>query len=289
MVPPEEPKVEPVDDMMDLNAITMPEPAPVEQNPADMSFDVQQPAPAQPQAPAPTEDFMDDLLGGVADQPAAPADAPAPAEEPVADMSDLLGMTSPEQPAPAASPAPANPPMDLADLMSEAAQPSATPVAPVAPVAPEAAAPESGVPAMAMPASDVPAPAAPAPVEMPEPTSVTMAAELGNRAYLRTEWRRNMTEWLNRKEQLENKTKELEEKVATVKKLHEDIDAAKKELEEKQLTVKKKRSREGKVRRSGANRRSAGAYEQRSEPARGRQHIATVPDGERRRSDGRGV
>ena len=142
---------------------------------------------------------------------------------------------------------------------------------------------------MAMPASDIPAPAAPAPVEMPEPTSVTMAAELGNRAYLRTEWRRNMTEWLNRKEQLENKTKELEEKVATVKKLHEDIDAAKKELEEKQLTVKKKRSREGKVRRSGANRRSAGAYEQRSEPARGRQHIATVPDGERRRSDGRGV
>jgi len=77
--------------------------------------------------------------------------------------------------------------------------------------------------------------------------------------------------------------------VATVKKLHEDIEAAKKQLEEKQLTVKKKRRRARGVRRSGADRGAAGAHEQRSEPARGRQHFASVPDGERRRRHERGV
>lgn len=65
MAPPEEPKVEPVDDLMDMNTVTMPEPAPVEQTPVDMTVDVQQPVAEQPQVPEQPEDLMGDLLGGV--------------------------------------------------------------------------------------------------------------------------------------------------------------------------------------------------------------------------------
>lgn len=92
MAPPEEPKVEPVDDLMDMNTVTMPEPAPVEQTPVDMTVDVQQPVAEQPQVPEQPEDLMGDLLGGVSAEPAAPV-APAPAEaSPADDMGDLLGM-----------------------------------------------------------------------------------------------------------------------------------------------------------------------------------------------------
>ena len=162
--------------------------------------------------PKPTQSG-EDFLAGMETQPApVEEEKPAPVEEkPGDDLSDLLGGIASNEPSAAEA---AKPDLDVNDLLADKST--------------ELTKPEK------VPGDEVP---------MPEPTSVTMAAELGNRAYLRTEWRRNMTEWLSRKEQLEKKTKELQEKSSTVKKLHEDIAKANIELEEKQKEVKKKLER----------------------------------------------
>ena len=78
------------------------------------------------------------------------------------------------------------------------------------------------------------------PPSMPESKSVTMAAELGDRAYLCNQWKNDMLEWRNRQQQLVTKNKEVSEKQSAVNELHEKIQKAKEELEQKQKQVKRR-------------------------------------------------
>lgn len=151
--------------------------------------------------PVPEED---DLLAGMSAEPAKPAES--------ADAMDMLLMPNEsEEPKPAEPAKPAQPaesPLDFG-LLGDSSAPSAAPA--VAPAA--------------------------TPVE---PTSVTMAAELGNREYLRNEWKKDMLTWRSRQQQLALKTEEVEEKQAAVKALHEQIERAKEELKKKEEQVKQR-------------------------------------------------
>ena len=199
--------VQPVDDLMNLAEAAQPVTQPAEEPEVDM-MDMMDVA-----APAPVE--QTDVMAG------------EEAKNEAADIDNLLGgMAEPEharggkpvdpsmvpQPQPQPQPQPADPMQALLGVAQDAAQPAQ------------------------------PADAQPAQPEV-EPTSVTMAAEMGNRNYLKNEWRRTMMEWRSRQEQVTKKNEEVAEKRAAVNALHEQIEKAKEELEAKQKEVKKKRTR----------------------------------------------
>ena len=200
--------------MMDLLGATTPEEPmmnfndvvpPTTDNQPELELELQpEPEPeSQPNpepVPVPEED---DLLAGMDAEPAKPTES--------ADAMDMLLMSNEaEEPKPAEGPKPAESPLDLG-LLGDSSTPAAAPAAPAGTAA--------------------------TPVE---PTSVTMAAELGNREYLRNEWKKDMLTWRSRQQQLAQKTEEVLEKQEVVRELHEKIERAKEELKKKEEEVKKR-------------------------------------------------